>query len=61
LHGDIDKSALLESTGRPTHELITGSRLLVHENAAHALPYTHTERMLADIVNFAGPGAWAES
>jgi pimeloyl-ACP methyl ester carboxylesterase len=54
LHGDIDKSALLDKTGRPTHELIPGSRLLVYENAAHALPYTHTERMLADIVAFAG-------
>jgi non-heme chloroperoxidase len=54
LHGDIDKSTPLEMTGRPTHELITGSRLLVYENAAHALPYTHTERMLADIIAFAG-------
>jgi non-heme chloroperoxidase len=54
LQGDIDKSTLLELTGRPTHELIIGSRLLVYENAAHALPYTHTDRMLADIVAFAG-------
>jgi non-heme chloroperoxidase len=54
LHGDIDKSAPLESTGRPTHELIANSRLLVYENAAHALPCTHTDRMLADIVAFAG-------
>jgi pimeloyl-ACP methyl ester carboxylesterase len=53
LHGDIDKSCLLELTGRPTHELIAGSRLSVYENAAHALPYTHTDRMLADIVAFA--------
>jgi non-heme chloroperoxidase len=55
LHGDMDKAALLELTGRPTHELIAGSWLLVYENAAHALPYTHTDRMLADIVEFAGP------
>jgi pimeloyl-ACP methyl ester carboxylesterase len=54
LHGDIDKSAVLELTGRPTHELIAGSRLLVYENAAHGLPYTHSDRMLADIVAFAG-------
>jgi non-heme chloroperoxidase len=54
LHGDIDKSAPLESTGHPTHELMAGSRLLVYENAAHALPYTHRDRMLADIVAFAG-------
>jgi len=55
LHGDIDKSAVLEFTGRPTHELIGGSRLIVYENAAHGLPYTHGARMLADIVEFAGP------
>jgi pimeloyl-ACP methyl ester carboxylesterase len=54
LHGDIDKSSRLESNGRPTHQLIAGSRLLVYENAAHALPLTHTDRMLADIVAFAG-------
>ena len=53
LHGDIDKARPLELSGRPTHELIAGSRLLVYENAAHALPYTHTDRMLSDIVAFA--------
>ncbi len=54
LQGDIDKSVSLESNARPTHELLAGSRLLVYENAGHALPYTHTDRMLADIVAFAG-------
>jgi pimeloyl-ACP methyl ester carboxylesterase len=54
LQGDIDKSVTLEQNGRPTHELIPGSQLIVYENAAHGLPYTHTDRMLADIVAFAG-------
>jgi non-heme chloroperoxidase len=54
LQGDIDKSVPLESNGRPTHELISSSRLMVYENAAHGLPYTHTDRMLADIVAFVG-------
>lgn len=54
LQGDIDKSATLEKNGRPTHEFIPDSRLIVYENAAHALPYTHTERMLTDITAFAG-------
>lgn len=54
LQGDNDKSAPLELTGRPTHELIAGSQLIVYENAPHGLPYTHTDRMLADIVSFAG-------
>ncbi len=54
LQGDIDKSATLEKNGRPTHELIPGSQLIVYENAAHGLPYTHTDRMLSDIIAFAG-------
>jgi pimeloyl-ACP methyl ester carboxylesterase len=54
LQGDIDKSTPLELTGRPTHELIAGSRLIVYEDAAHGLPYTHVDRMLADIAAFAG-------
>jgi len=54
LQGDNDKSAPLELTGRPTHELIAGSQLIVYENAAHGLPHTHTDRMLADIIAFAG-------
>ena len=54
LQGDNDKSAQLELTGRPTHELIAGSKFIVYENAPHGLPYTHTDRMLADIVAFAG-------
>jgi non-heme chloroperoxidase len=54
LQGDIDQSASLEGHGRPTHELIAGSKLLVYENAGHGLPFTHTDRMLADIVAFAG-------
>ena len=53
LHGEIDTSSTLEKNGRPTHELIPGSRLIVYENAAHALPYTHADRMVADIVAFA--------
>jgi pimeloyl-ACP methyl ester carboxylesterase len=52
LHGDIDKSTRLELTGRPTHELIRGSQFSVYEDAAHALPLTHTDRMLADIIAF---------
>lgn len=54
LQGDMDKSTPLELHGRPTHELIAGSQLIVYEKAAHGLPYTHTDRMLADIVTFTG-------
>jgi pimeloyl-ACP methyl ester carboxylesterase len=61
LQGDIDKSASLELNSGPTHELIAGSRLIVYENAPHGLPYTHTDRMLQDIIAFADPGARTQS
>ena len=54
LQGDKDKSTRLELTGRRTHELISTSRLVVYEGAAHGLPFTHGERMVGDIVEFAG-------
>ena len=54
LQGDSDKSAPVELTGRPTHELIAGSKLIVYEDAPHGLPYTHVDRMLSDIVAFTG-------
>lgn len=54
LQGDIDKSAIPELTGIPTHELIAGSRLIIYKNAAHALPYTHADRMVGDIATFVG-------
>jgi pimeloyl-ACP methyl ester carboxylesterase len=53
LHGDRDKSAQLELTGRQTAQLIPGSRLVVYEGAAHGLPFTHREQLLSDIAAFA--------
>ncbi len=53
VHGDIDTSSSLELAGRRTHQLIAGSRFVVYEGAAHALPFTHAERLIADIVAFA--------
>jgi non-heme chloroperoxidase len=53
LYGDIDKTATLEMTGPPTHELLRGSRLVISENASHALVYTRTDRMLGDVLTLA--------
>jgi len=53
VHGDSDVSTNLERTSRRTHQLIAGSQLTIYEGAAHGLPFTHTERLLADIVRFA--------
>ena len=49
IHGDRDTSAVLEKTGRSTHQLIPGSTLTVYEGAAHGLPYTHMDRLNAEL------------
>lgn len=54
IHGDADVSARLDTTGRPTHQLVRGSQLKIYEGAAHGLSYTHADRLLADIQAFAG-------
>jgi non-heme chloroperoxidase len=53
LHGDQDASAPLPLTGAKTADLIRGSKLIVYENAPHALPLTHRDRFLADLTAFA--------
>jgi pimeloyl-ACP methyl ester carboxylesterase len=52
IHGDRDRSAPLELTGRPSAALIPGARLLVYEGAPHGLMFTHMERLHADILDF---------
>ena len=53
IHGDSDTSTLLDVTAKRTAPLIAGSRLKIYENAAHGLPFTHTERLIADLLAFA--------
>jgi non-heme chloroperoxidase len=53
IHGDHDKSTVLDRTGRRTAQLIAGSRLIVYENAAHGLPITHASRLNRDLASFA--------
>ncbi len=52
IHGDQDKSAPLELTGRKTAGLISGSQLKVYEGAPHALFLTHCERLNGDLLTF---------
>jgi len=53
IHGDSDRSTPLEVTAKRTAPLIPGSRLNIYENAAHGLPFTHRERLIADLLAFA--------
>ena len=52
LHGDKDASAPLPLTGAKTAKLIRGSRLTVYEGAPHALPVTHADQLLSDLLAF---------
>ncbi|HKU13222.1 MAG TPA: alpha/beta hydrolase [Steroidobacteraceae bacterium] len=53
IHGERDKSTLLDRTARRTAPLLTDCELKIYENAAHGLPITHAERLNADIYAFA--------
>jgi pimeloyl-ACP methyl ester carboxylesterase len=53
VHGDSDTSTPLEKTARRTVPLITGCRLNIYEGAAHGLPFTHADRLSADLFAFA--------
>jgi non-heme chloroperoxidase len=52
IHGDRDRSAPVELTGKPSAEAVPGSRLLVYEGAPHGLMFTHMDRLHADIWRF---------
>lgn len=52
VQGDKDASAPLPLTGAKTAKLIKGSELKVYEGAPHALPLTHSERLLVDLSAF---------
>jgi hypothetical protein len=47
--------SLVGSARTPDSRTHRGSQFLIYENAAHGLPFTRTDRMLANIVAFAGP------
>jgi pimeloyl-ACP methyl ester carboxylesterase len=52
IHGDRDRSAPLEITGRPTAALLPDCRLEVYEGAPHGLMFTHMDRLHADLLRF---------
>ena len=52
IHGDRDRSAPVELTGKPSAELIPDCRLLVYPGAPHGLMFTHMDQLNADILRF---------
>jgi non-heme chloroperoxidase len=54
IHGDSDRIVPLEVSGRPTHESIRGSRLVVVKGGPHGLNWTHAEEVNRELVGFLG-------
>jgi non-heme chloroperoxidase len=52
IHGDMDVSAPIELTGRPTAALIPGAQFKLYEGAPHGLFLTHKDRLNADLIRF---------
>jgi len=53
IHGDMDVSAPIDLTGRPTSAMIPGAQLKVYEGAPHGLFVTHMTRLTSDLLAFA--------
>ena len=52
IHGDLDQSAPIELTGKPSAGLIPGCTFKIYEGAPHGLMFTHMDRLHADILQF---------
>ncbi len=54
VHGDSDRILPIAATGKRTHELVRGSRLVVIEGGPHGLNWTHAEKVNRELVDFLG-------
>jgi pimeloyl-ACP methyl ester carboxylesterase len=52
VHGDLDKSAPLELTGRRTAKMIAGSQFTIYDGAPHGLVLTHQDRLNQDLLDW---------
>jgi non-heme chloroperoxidase len=54
VHGDVDRILPLAASGKRTHELVKGSRLVVVEGGPHGLNWTHAEEVNGALLGFLG-------
>jgi pimeloyl-ACP methyl ester carboxylesterase len=52
IHGDSDRIVPIDASGRRTHEMVKGSRLVVVEGAPHGLLWTHADKVNAELLPF---------
>lgn len=54
VHGDADRILPIAATGKRTHELIKGSRLVVVQGGPHGLNWTHADKVNDALLDFLG-------
>ncbi|MGC3001234.1 alpha/beta fold hydrolase [Streptomyces sp. G35A] len=54
VHGTVDSSAPIDTTGRRTAKLIAGAVFKEYPTASHGLYFTHKEELNADLQDFIG-------
>ena len=52
IHGDSDRIVPIEASGKRTHEIINGSKMVVVEGGPHGLNLTHADRVNRELVIF---------
>jgi non-heme chloroperoxidase len=52
IHGDSDRIVPIEASGKRTHEIIKGSKMVVIEGGPHGLNLTHTDQVNRELVDF---------
>lgn len=52
IHGDADRILPIDATGKRTHELIKGSRLVIIEGGPHGLNWTHADQVNRELIDF---------
>jgi len=57
IHGDADRLAPYDSSGRRTHELIRGSRLVLISGGPHGIGWTHADQVNDALVHFLAQGS----
>jgi pimeloyl-ACP methyl ester carboxylesterase len=52
IHGDSDRIVPIEASGKRTHEVIKGSKMVVIEGGPHGLNLTHSDQVNSELVDF---------
>jgi len=56
IHGDADRILPLAATGKRTHEVVKGSRLVMIKGGPHGLNWTHADEVNRELLAFLGKG-----